>query len=95
MLPLGQWGLHERARGRKQTVDSTSKKVDLAFPPYKGKESYTSFFYLNVDLENTQNYRSFEYTPLRCFDNFVFSGVIAPRQSKENPQSGVDETPLG
>ena len=46
-------------------------------------------FYLELGLQCTKNYRFVQYTPRKCFNNFVQSVVDARRGGDENPLSGV------
>ena len=46
-------------------------------------------FYLELGLQCTKTYRFVQYTPRKCFNNFVQSVVDARRQGDENPLSGV------
>ena len=50
-------------------------------------------FYLNLRLKCTKNCRFNEYTPAKCFNTSVQTGVNARRQGDENPNSSfVAET---
>ena len=50
-------------------------------------------FYLKLGLVCKKIQRFFQYTPRKCFDNFVQSAVDAPEQGDENANSsGVAET---
>ena len=46
-------------------------------------------FYLKLGLVCTKIYRFVQYTPKKCFNNFVQSVVDARRAGDENPASGV------
>ena len=46
-------------------------------------------FYLSLGLQCTKIYRCVEYTPRKCFNNFVQSVVDARREGDENSHSGV------
>ena len=46
-------------------------------------------FYLQLGLVCTKIYRVVEYTPKKCFNNFVQSAANARRQGDENPNSSV------
>ena len=46
-------------------------------------------FYLSLGLESTKICRFVEYTPRKCFNNFVQSVVDARREGEENPHSGA------
>ena len=46
-------------------------------------------FYLSVGLKCTKIYRFVQYTPKKCFNNFVQSVVDARRAGDENPESSV------
>ena len=46
-------------------------------------------FYLELGLQCTKIYRFVEYSPRKCFNNFVQSVVDARREGDENPLSGV------
>ena len=46
-------------------------------------------FYLELGLQCTKIYRFVQYTPRKCFNNFVQSVVDARREGDENPLSGV------
>ena len=46
-------------------------------------------FYLELGLQCTKIYRFVEYSPRKCFSNFVQSVVDARREGDENPLSGV------
>ena len=45
------------------------------------------FFYLKLRLVCTKNYRFVQYTPRKCFNNFVQSAVDARLQGDKNPNS--------
>ena len=47
------------------------------------------YFYLSLGLQSTNIYRFVEYTPRKCFNNFVQSVVDARREGDENTHSGV------
>ena len=50
-------------------------------------------FYLELGLQCTKVYRFVQYTPRKCFNNFVQPVVEARREEDEKPQSGfVAET---
>ena len=46
-------------------------------------------FYLSLGLKCTKNYHFVQYTPEKCFNNFVQSVVDARRAGDENPESSV------
>ena len=46
-------------------------------------------FYLQLGLVCKKIHRFLQYTPIKCFDNFVQSAVDARRQRDENPNSSV------
>ena len=46
-------------------------------------------FYLELGLQCTKIYRFVQYSPRKCFNNFVQSVVDARREGGENPLSGV------
>ena len=46
-------------------------------------------FYLELGLVCKKIYRFVEYTPVKCFNNFVQSAVNARREGHENPNSSV------
>ena len=46
-------------------------------------------FYLKLGLVCKKIYRFVEYTPVKCFNNFVQSAVDARREGDENPNSSV------
>ena len=46
-------------------------------------------FYLELGLVCKKIYRFVEYTPVKCFNNFVQSAVHARREGDENPNSSV------
>ena len=46
-------------------------------------------FYLERGLQCTKIYRFVQYTPQKCFNNFVQTVVDARREGDENPLSGV------
>ena len=46
-------------------------------------------FYLQLGLVCKKIHRFVQYTPRKCFDNFVQSAVDARRQGDENPNSSV------
>ena len=46
-------------------------------------------FFLSLGLQCTEIYRFVDYTPRKCFKNFVQSVVDARREGDENPYSGV------
>ena len=46
-------------------------------------------FYLELGLVCKKIYRFVEYTPVKCFNNFVQSAVDARRERDENPNSSV------
>ena len=46
-------------------------------------------FYLELGLVCKKIHRFVEYTPVKCFNNFVQSAVIARREGDENPNSSV------
>ena len=46
-------------------------------------------FYLKLGLVSIKIQRFVQYTPRRCFNNFVQSAVNARRQGDENPNSSV------
>ena len=46
-------------------------------------------FHLHLGLLCTKIHRSVEYTPKKCFNNYVQSAVDARRQGDENPNSSV------
>ena len=46
-------------------------------------------FYLELGLQCTKIYRFVQYSPRKCFNNFVQSVVDARREGDENPLSGV------
>ena len=46
-------------------------------------------FYLKLGLVCKKIHRFVQYTPRKCFNNFVQSAVDAPRQGDENPKSSV------
>ena len=46
-------------------------------------------FYLELGLVCTKIYRLVEYTPVKCFSDFVQSAVNIRRQGEEDPNSGV------
>ena len=46
-------------------------------------------FYLKLGLVCKKIHRFVQYTPRKCFNNFVQSAVDAPRQEDENPNSSV------
>ena len=46
-------------------------------------------FYLSLGLKCTKIYRFVQYTPKKCFNNFVQSVVDARRVGDENPESSV------
>ena len=46
-------------------------------------------FYLELGLQCTKIYRFVQYSPRKCFNNFVQSVVDAGREADENPLSGV------
>ena len=46
-------------------------------------------FYLKLGLICTKIHRFFQYTPRKCFNNFVQSAVDARREGDENPNSSV------
>ena len=46
-------------------------------------------FYLKLGLVCKKNHRFVQYTPRKCFNNFVQSAVDARRQGDENPNSSV------
>ena len=46
-------------------------------------------FYLQLGLVCEKIHRFVQYTPRKCFDNFVQSAVDARRQEDENPNSSV------
>ena len=48
-------------------------------------------FYLQLGILCTKIHRFVEYTPEKCFNNFVQSAVDAKRQGDENPNSSVVE----
>ena len=45
--------------------------------------------YLELVLQCTKNYRFVQYSPRKCFINFVQSVIDARREGDENPLSGV------
>ena len=47
-------------------------------------------FYSELGLQCTKIYRFVQYTPRKCFNNFVQSVVDARREGDENPLSGVE-----
>ena len=47
------------------------------------------YFYQSLGLQCTNVYRFLEYTPRKCFNNFVQSVVDARREGDENTHSGV------
>ena len=47
-------------------------------------------FYLKLGLVCEKNHRFVQYTPIKCFNNFVQSAVDVRRQGDENPNSSVD-----
>ena len=50
-------------------------------------------FYLDLELVCKKIYRFVEYIPVKCFNNFLQSGVNARREGDENPNSSfVAET---
>ena len=53
-------------------------------------------FYLDLGLLWKANYRFLQYTPMKCFNNFVQSPVTATREEDENPSSsyGVETLKL-
>ena len=46
-------------------------------------------FYLELGLQCTKIYRFVQFSPRKCFNNFVQSVVDARREGDENPLSGV------
>ena len=48
-------------------------------------------FYMELGLQCTKIYRFVQYSPRKCFNNFVQSVVDARREGDENPLSGVVE----
>ena len=46
-------------------------------------------FCLDLGLECDRIYRFVQYTPMKCFNNFVQSAVDAGRKGDENPHSSV------
>ena len=46
-------------------------------------------FYMELGLQCTKIYRFVQYSPRKCFNNFVQSVVDARREGDENPLSGV------
>ena len=46
-------------------------------------------FYMELGLQCTKIYRFVQYSPRKCFNNFVQSVVDAYREGDENPLSGV------
>ena len=46
-------------------------------------------FYMKLGLQCTKIYRFVQYSPRKCFNNFVQSMVDAKREEDENPLSGV------
>ena len=46
-------------------------------------------FYLELGLVCKKIYRFVEYTPVKCFNEFVQSAVDARRERQENPNSSV------
>ena len=46
-------------------------------------------FYMELGLQCTKIYRFVQYSPRKCFNNFVQSVVDAKREGDENPLSGV------
>ena len=46
-------------------------------------------FYLSLGLKCTKIYHFVQYTPKKCFNNFVQSVVDARRVGDENPESSV------
>ena len=46
-------------------------------------------FYIELGLVCKKIYRFIEYTPVKCFNNFVQSAVNARREKDENPNSSV------
>ena len=46
-------------------------------------------FYMELGLQCTNKYRFVQYSPGKCFNNFVQSVVDARREGDENPLSGV------
>ena len=46
-------------------------------------------FYMELGLQCAKIYRFFQYSPRKCFKNFVHSVVDARREGDENPLSGV------
>ena len=46
-------------------------------------------FYLELGLVCKKIYRFVEYTPVKCFNNFVQSAVNARREGDENPNSSA------
>ena len=46
-------------------------------------------FYLELRVVYTKIYRLVEYTPLKCFNNFVLSAANCRRQGFKNPNSIV------
>ena len=46
-------------------------------------------FYMKLGLQCTKIYRFVQYSPRKCFNNFVQSVVDARREGEENPLSGV------
>ena len=51
-------------------------------------------FYLSLGLQCTKIYQFVEYTPRKCFINFVQFVVDARRERDENPHSGVVAAPM-
>ena len=46
-------------------------------------------FYLDLRMVREKVYRFVQYTPMKCFNNFVQSAVNARREGDENPNSSV------
>ena len=67
---------------RKMLISSYFLENDTPFTPLV-------LFYLDSGLVCKKIYRFVEYIPVKCFNIFVQSAVIARRQGDENPNSSV------
>ena len=74
---------------KKGLVSQQRRRWNSSFELINGTITTSLPFYLELGLVYTKNYRFVEYTPVKCFNNFVQSAVNARRHWYENPNSSV------
>ena len=68
----------------------TRANANIMFWPDQWHHNYSlSTSHLKLGLVCTKNYRFVEYTPVKCFNNFVQSAVNARCQRDENPNTNA------